>query len=53
MTEKDESVTRREIIKRAAYVAPIILSLPASAAFAQNGSGRSQPRWHSEHRHDR
>jgi hypothetical protein len=34
-----EKETRREIIKKAVYVAPAILSLTASPAFAQRGSG--------------
>jgi hypothetical protein len=34
-----ERETRREIIKKAVYVAPAILSLTASPAFAQRGSG--------------
>jgi len=55
VTKKDQSVTRREVIKKAAFAAPIILSLPAAAAFAQNGSGRSGQREHSNrhHHHDR
>jgi hypothetical protein len=32
--------TRREIIKKAVYVAPVILTLTASPAFAANGSGK-------------
>ena len=32
--------TRRDILKKAAFVAPIVLSLPAGAAFAKQGSGR-------------
>jgi hypothetical protein len=35
-----EKITRREIIKRAAYVAPVILTLTAVPAFAKGGSGR-------------
>jgi hypothetical protein len=31
--------TRREVLKRAAYAAPVVLSLPAVPAFAQTGSG--------------
>jgi hypothetical protein len=50
-----QQVTRREVIKKAAFVAPIVLSLPAAAAFAQNGSGRSNARKNSDHHnhHDR
>jgi hypothetical protein len=32
--------TRRDVLK-AVFVAPVILSLPAAAAFAEDGSGRS------------
>jgi ribosomal protein L12E/L44/L45/RPP1/RPP2 len=32
--------TRREIIKKAVYVAPAVLTLSASPAFAANGSGK-------------
>lgn len=31
--------TRRDFVKRAAYVAPAILTLAAAPAFAKNGSG--------------
>jgi hypothetical protein len=34
-----ERETRREIVKKALYVAPAILTLTASPAFAQRGSG--------------
>lgn len=43
MKKDNEKVSRREVIKKAAFVAPIVLSLPAAAAFASNGSGRG---WH-------
>jgi hypothetical protein len=33
--------TRREIIQKALYVSPIILTLAAKPAFAQGGSGDS------------
>jgi hypothetical protein len=39
-TPSAERETQREMIKRAAYVAPAILSLAASPAFAQRGSWR-------------
>ena len=32
-------IKRREFVKRAAYVAPVILSLKAMPAFAASGSG--------------
>jgi len=35
----EEKPTRREIIKKAAYVVPLILTLVAVPAFAQVGSG--------------
>ena len=36
-----EKKTRREIIKAAAYVAPVVLTLTASPAKARGGSGIS------------
>jgi hypothetical protein len=36
-----ERLSRREIIKKAAYIAPIILTLPANFSFASAGSGDS------------
>ena len=42
----DES--RREFVKKAAYVAPAILTLPAAPAYAKNGSEKSdswQDKW--------
>jgi len=32
--------TRREVLKKAMYVTPVILTLPAMASFASHGSGR-------------
>jgi hypothetical protein len=37
MTEK--AVSRREFVKKAVYVAPIVLTLKAAPAFARAGSG--------------
>jgi hypothetical protein len=34
------ATTRRDILKKTVFVAPLILTLPASAALAQSGSGR-------------
>jgi hypothetical protein len=34
-----EKITRREVIKRTAYLAPAILTLSAVPAFAKGGSG--------------
>jgi hypothetical protein len=42
----DES--RRDFVKKAAYVAPAILTLPAAPAYAKNGSEKSdnwQDKW--------
>jgi hypothetical protein len=36
----DEQDSRRELLKKAAYVAPAILTLKVAPAFAQNGSGQ-------------
>ena len=35
----EDRLTRREIIKKAAYLAPLILTLPANFSFASAGSG--------------
>ena len=35
----DELASRRDVLKRAAYVAPAILTLKAVPAYAQSGSG--------------
>jgi hypothetical protein len=35
-----EKITRREIIKRAAYIAPVVLTLAAVPAFASGGSAQ-------------
>ena len=35
----EELITRRDIIKKAAYVAPFIFSIPATFSFASAGSG--------------
>lgn len=35
---EDRKESRREVVKKMAYVAPIVLSLAASPAFARNGS---------------
>ena len=36
----DEQDSRRELLKKAVYVAPTILTLKVAPAFAQNGSGQ-------------
>jgi hypothetical protein len=38
MSDELRSTTRREIITKAAWVAPVILTLPAAASFDQAGS---------------
>ena len=37
MTE--EKITRREVLKKAAYITPVILTMPANFSFASAGSG--------------
>lgn len=36
----DEQASKRELLKKAAYVAPTILTLKVAPAFAQSGSGQ-------------
>jgi len=38
----DEQTSKRELLKKAAYVAPMILTLKVAHAFAQSGSGLAQ-----------
>jgi hypothetical protein len=40
MTEKQ--ISKRELLKKAAYVAPAILTLKAVPSFASNGSGLNE-----------
>ena len=40
----DVKMKRREFVKRAAYAAPMILTLKAMPAFAAVGSGNNSPR---------
>jgi hypothetical protein len=35
----DERLTRREVLKKAAYIAPVILTVQANFSFASAGSG--------------
>lgn len=37
----EERLTRREVIKKAAYITPVILTVLAAPSFASGGSGRS------------
>lgn len=36
--------TRRALLKRAAYVAPMVLTLQATSAVAKSGSEKEQPK---------
>ena len=47
----DAKIKRREFVKRAAYAAPVILTLKAMPAFAAAGSGKSSSRGRSEKFH--
>jgi hypothetical protein len=40
MTE--EQITKRELLKKAAYIAPAILTLKAVLSFASSGSGQAE-----------
>jgi hypothetical protein len=40
MEDREES--RRSVVKKMVYVAPVVLSLAASASFARNGSGNGE-----------
>jgi len=44
MKSKDKTEARRDFLKKAAYAAPVILTLKAVPAFAQNGSGKDEGR---------
>jgi hypothetical protein len=48
-----EKETRREILKKAVYVAPVVLTLTASPAFARGGSGRPHGRDKDDNDHGR
>jgi len=37
-----DQITKRELLKKAAYIAPAILTLKAVASFASNGSGQAE-----------
>jgi len=43
-----ERTTRREVLKKGTFVAPIILTFPAVASFARAGSGPSRQRSNSQ-----
>jgi|tagenome__1003787_1003787.scaffolds.fasta_scaffold10464547_1 hypothetical protein len=40
----DERITRREALKKAVYVTPVILTMAAKFSFASSGSGATSPR---------
>jgi hypothetical protein len=44
MAKKGTSQTRREIVKKTAYVVPAVLTLAAAPRFAQAGSQRPRPK---------
>ena len=46
MAKKDQvhKASRREFVKRAAYVAPLILSLKAAPSYAKAGSVKPKPK---------
>jgi hypothetical protein len=35
-----EEITRRDVLKRAVYITPVILSLPVAPSYAKSGSGK-------------
>jgi hypothetical protein len=39
-----ERITRREAVKRAAYVTPVIITMAANFSFASAGSGATSPK---------
>jgi len=38
----EEQITKRELLKRAAYIAPAIFTLKAVSSFASSGSGQTE-----------
>jgi hypothetical protein len=40
---KKHSASRRQFVKKAAYVAPVILTLQAAPSYAKKGSGSEKP----------
>jgi hypothetical protein len=39
----EERISRRDAVKRAAYITPVIISMVANLSFASSGSGRDAP----------
>jgi len=48
----DIKIKRREFVKRAAYAAPVILTLKAMPAFAAAGSGKDRSRGRENRAHE-
>jgi hypothetical protein len=44
MVERD-GTTRRDVLRKAAFVAPVVLTLAAVPSFASAGSGDGPPPW--------
>ena len=47
---KPAGSSRREFFQKAAYIAPVLLTLPASPSFARSGSERSNDGKHKRRR---
>ncbi len=45
---KPASSSRREFFQKAAYIAPVLLTLPASPSFARSGSDRGGGHGHGD-----
>jgi len=48
----EERITRRDILKKAAYITPVILTFLAVPSFASGGSGRDE-RHEEDERHEK
>jgi hypothetical protein len=46
----EERITRRDALKKAAYITPVILTFLAAPSFASGGSGRDE-RYEEDERH--
>jgi len=55
MSEKVTSpnTTRREVLKKAVFVAPTIITRPATPSFASAGSRDHEPHEHDRDRHEK
>lgn len=47
---KPASSSRREFFQKAAYIAPVLLTIPASPSFARSGSGGQHDHKHKHKR---